>query len=531
MILKNPRIIIWIFFVAVAILLISPNPDPVGFVVSSPGDTGLTVGEVLYRVDGQEASQVVLEKNYEGIIKVDTNKGVKFLRVNGTLDIIYEPAQSTNIKFGLDIKGGVRAVIEPNVSNNATIDLIIDTLEDRINFYGLRESVFRPIYYGDKGFVEISIAGGNEEELRTLIESQGNFEAKIPFVLPVSGGQTSLKLDRTYNVAVSNSSIIVNNEEIRTGGSFSINNVGFTLNTVSPLNLTARIFDGEDIITVFLDPQRTRIEPTADGFSWTFGVQLSGAGAQRFAWVTDNVNPRRDGYLESPIEFYLDGELIDSLNIATSLKGRSETEIVISGGSATLEEAKQEMARLQSILRSGALPTTVEIVQLDAISPSLGAGFLKSAVLAAAAALLGVIVLVSLRYRRPKLVLPMVLISVTEILIVVGLSVLLGWTIDLAAIAGLIASVGTGISDQIIILDRTLRREDDYAETTKEKIKKAFFVVFGTAGTVIAAMLPLLFTGFGILRGFALITIIGVLVGILITRPAYGVILERMKKD
>ena len=52
----------------------------------------------------------------------------------------------------------------------------------------------------------------------------------------------------------------------------------------------------------------------------------------------------------------------------------------------------------------------------------------------------------------------------------------------------------------------------------------------GAALTTIFAMLPLLFLGVGLVRGFAITTIIGVLVGILVTRPAYARIIEALFK-
>ncbi len=534
--LKNPRVLIWIFFIVVSIIVIAPNPNPHGFVVVSVNRTivnNIDLGEVIYTVDDKPATADMFNDNYFGIVKIGTGKGIKYVNLNGTLGIGANSVPSTNIRFGLDIKGGVRAILEPNVSTNATLDQVISTLEERINFYGLRESVFKPIYYEGKGFIEVNIAGGTKEELKNLIESQGNFEARIPFTVSVTGNQFALKLDKNYAVPVENSSIVIDGKNVHTGEPFYLSGIDFMLNDINSgrVNITAKVFGGDDVVTVFLDPQRTRIEKLADGYSWTFSVQLSKTGAQKFAYVTNNINQLATGYLESPIVFYLDGNLVDSLNIASSLKGRTETEIAISGGADTQKESSREMVQLQSILRSGALPTTVEIVQLDTVSPTLGAGFLKSAIFAALAALLGVIIFVSLRYRKPKLVVPMIFISITEILIVIGVSTIIGWTVDLAAIAGIIASVGTGISDQIIILDRALRKEGEYEETLHEKIKKAFFVVFGTAGTVIAAMLPLMFIGFGLLRGFALITIIGVLVGILVTRPTYGVIIERLMKE
>ena len=60
----------------------------------------------------------------------------------------------------------------------------------------------------------------------------------------------------------------------------------------------------------------------------------------------------------------------------------------------------------------------------------------------------------------------------------------------------------------------------------------AFFIIFGAAATTIVAMLPLTIVGIGFIKGFAITIIVGVLVGTLITRPAYARILEMTtKKD
>ena len=53
-------------------------------------------------------------------------------------------------------------------------------------------------------------------------------------------------------------------------------------------------------------------------------------------------------------------------------------------------------------------------------------------------------------------------------------------------------------------------------------------MIFGSASTVIAAMLPLMVIGIGVMRGFAITTIIGVLIGIFITRPAFSRIAEKI---
>jgi preprotein translocase subunit SecD len=491
--------------------------------------------KIIYYINGAEATRENVQLQYNGILNVVTSKGTKYITANGSLGINVDYAQPTNIKFGLDIKGGVRGILQPNTTDNNTIEQIINTLQTRINIYGLREASFRatsdPI--SNAKFIEISIAGGTKDELKNLIESQGNFEAKVPFVVPVSNSKATLTLASAHEILATGGSIKVEGKQVNPGDMFTLDNIGFVYNGYQngKINLTATVISGNDVITVFFDPQRSRIENTGSGYRWSFGVQLSSSGSQKFAYVTSNINQQASGYLEAPIVFYLDGRFIDSLNIASTLKGKVETEISITGGAQSMQEALKIKTQLQSILKSGSLPTAVHMIQLDEISPTLGEGFIKNALAAGLAAILGVVAVVAIRYRKIKLILPMLLISLSEVLIVLGVSVVIGWTIDLAAIAGIIASVGTGVNSQIIILDRSLRKEQERIETLSEKLKNAFFVIFGSAGTLIAAMIPLLILGFGLLRGFAIVTIIGVLVGVFIARPAYAVIIRHLMKE
>ncbi|MBI4162593.1 MAG: hypothetical protein HY513_02830 [Candidatus Aenigmarchaeota archaeon] len=535
MILKNPRVLVWILFILIALVAISPNLNPKGVkvvFVEKDSASGLVLGETIYKINDQDATIPLASGQYTDLVKLETNKGSKFIRVNGTLGVTVEKVEPTNIHLGIDLKGGVRAVVSAEQDDAATIEQIVSTLSTRINVFGLREAVIRTITSGQDRFIEISIAGGNEGELRDLLETQGVFEAKIPFALNAAGGKATLKLGKDYEVFVSNASITVENNIYKPGEKFNLESIGFEYNNLSntqKLALTATVFTGSDVKTVFFDPQRSRIEFADSAYRWFFSVQLSQEGADKFAKVTKNTAAVPGGYLDAPIVFYLDKDLIDSLSISSSLKGRAETEIQISGSAPTQQTAVDEKTKLQSILRSGALPVEIKIVQLDSISPTLGSSFMSSAALAALGALIGVAIIVFARYRRPKLVAPILVVVVSEILITLGLSVVIGWTIDLAAIGGVIAAVGTGINDQIIILDQALKGEVEQL-SIRERMKRAFFIVFGAAGTLIVAMLPLTFVGFGALRGFALITIIGILIGIFITRPAYGKIVESLMK-
>lgn len=536
MMLKNKHIIIWIAFILISIALIGPNPDPNGVVVTfidkSSDIREISVGDVIFRINDREAALPLLEENFTGLVKFETSRGSKFENINGSLGLGAEPVQKTNLHFGLDLKGGIRAIIEPNETENIDLQNIISILETRINIFGLREANFRPLTSENKEFIEVSIAGGTIEELKDLLESQGKFEAKIPIRLAFADNKTELRLDETYTITKNNGEISINGETLRVNESFTISGIEFFVNSFdeNELIIVALVFSGDDIKTVYFDPQRSQIETLDDGFRWSFAVQISLDGAQRFAHVTQNLGIIPGGYLDSQIELYLDDELIDALNIVSTLKGSVQTEISITGGAVSIDHAIAERARLQSILRSGALPTAIEIVQLDTISPNLGSEFIINAAFVGLLAIIAVLVVVSIRYKKIKLVIPMMFVSLSEVLIILGLATGIGWTIDLAAIAGIIAAVGTGIDSQIIILDQSLRGEE-FEEGLKQKLKRAFFIIFGSGGTIIAAMLPLMTIGFGVVRGFAIVTIIGVLVGILITRPAFGVIVERLTKE
>ncbi|MDD4810625.1 MAG: MMPL family transporter, partial [Methanobacterium formicicum] len=190
---------------------------------------------------------------------------------------------------------------------------------------------------------------------------------------------------------------------------------------------------------------------------------------------------------------------------------------------------------IQNLLQSGALPVKVKIVGIGSVSADLGDQFINGALIAGILALLVIAAIIIVRYRSPLLVIPIMLTSIAELILVLGAAAVVHWNIDLAAIAGILAAIGTGVDDQIIITDEVLKgfQEKKRISGVRRQIKKAFFIIFASAGTLVAAMLPLAYIGFsrgatgiGILSGFAFTTILGVLIGIFITRPVYAKFVE-----
>lgn len=282
--------------------------------------------------------------------------------------------------------------------------------------------------------------------------------------------------------------------------------------------------------TALVGSDITNVKPyEVTGTQWRVPFSVSLEGAQRFADVAK-------GQGGVPVEMYLDDQLITSPELNPGLaNGQPSTTVEISGGEQTKEEAVKEAKSIQTLLQSGSLPVKVKIVGVSSVSAELGDQFINGALIAGFLALLVISAIIILKYRQIILVIPILLTSIAELILILGTAALINWNIDLAAIAGIIAAIGTGVDDQIIITDEVLKgfKEKKRISGVRAQIKKAFFVIFAAAGTLIAAMLPLAYIGFsrgatgiGVLSGFAFTTVIGVLVGIFITRPVYAKFIE-----
>ncbi|MBW2997271.1 hypothetical protein KY349_02950 [Candidatus Woesearchaeota archaeon] len=418
------------------------------------------------------------------------------VEVIGTEDIglsVYD-APTTNIRKGLDLQGGTRVLLQPeNKVASEDMDVVIENLKERLNVFGLSDVVVREAsdLEGNQ-YVLIEIAGANQEEVRDLISKQGKFEAKVGNVTVFRGGN-----DVTY---------------------------------------VCRSADCSGI-----DPQRGcgQSGPNQWSCAFRFTISLSPEAAKGQAEATRNldivVEENGNEYLSEKLYLYLDDALVDELNIGADLKGRASTDIMISGSGvgATQQDAVfdalKNMKRLQTILITGSLPVKMEVQKTDAVSPILGQDFVKNAFVMAIAAVLAVSLVIFIRYRKVKISVPMLFTMASEVIIILGVAALIQWNIDMAAIAGIIVAVGTGIDDQIIIADETMRGEAQKFGW-KERLKRAFFIIMVAYFTGVAAMVPLLFAGAGLLKGFALTTIIGISVGVFITRPAFAAVIEILLK-
>jgi preprotein translocase subunit SecD len=367
------------------------------------------------------------------------------------------------IQQGLDLKGG--SIIQIHLEkpvDSDTMSRVTAVLDKRLNIFGVKDVKVRPSGNQD---VIVEIAGIKPEDVARLVGTPGKFVAKI-------NNQTAL--------------------------------LGSDITNVQPYQVT--------------------------GNEWHVPFKISVEGANRFAQVAK-------GRANAPVDMYLDDNLISSPLLAPELaNGNPNTEVEVSGTASSQADAEKEAKNIQTVLQSGALPVKVNIEGISAVSAELGDQFKNGALTAALLALIVISIIILIRYRTPLLVIPIIFTSLAELLLILGTASLIHWNIDLAAIAGILAAIGTGVDDQIIITDEVFKGKAQKTRRTvgvKVRIQHAFFIIFAAAGTLIAAMLPLLYVGFsrgytgiGVLSGFAFTTILGVLIGIFITRPVYAKFIE-----
>jgi len=461
-------------------------------------DQGMKVNDIIISVDGNKIETVdqfnlaVIDKfpsESPRKLEIQTKNGDYLIFTKVLPEFTVAKIPKTNLKLGLDLAGGARALVKAQNRTLSKDDIndLVSITQNRLNAFGLTDLKVSPVSdLSGNNFMLIEIAGATPKDLHKIISEQGEFKAMIGNVTAFEGG-------------------------------------------------------ARDIASVGRDAQNARIEscaPSSDGYlcRFSFTITLSPAAAQRHADITDGLEVNRTAqgaYLSKPLDLILDGNQVDSLLIGEGLKGRVTTQISISGsGSAATrdeayDEAKAQMKKLQTILMTGSLPYKLEIVKLDTVSPTLGDEFTSSIFLASGVAILLVSLIIFIRYRNWKSSLALIITTVSEIVIILGIAALIDWNIDLPGIAGILATFGTGVDDLIVILDES---RTAVSITLKERFKRAFAIIMGSYFTTLVSLMPLMWAGAGLLKGFAITTIIGISVGVFITRPAFSELIRKWNK-
>ncbi|WP_424007045.1 preprotein translocase subunit SecD [Haloferax denitrificans] len=276
-------------------------------------------------------------------------------------------------------------------------------------------------------------------------------------------------------------------------------------------------------------PVSVRDEPASEFQTAVQDTGLAQPGGTRCTYMEDGGRNTTEGCLL----LVVNGEVVNAFGMSGGLADTMRAGEWADAPSFQLQTRNTSEAQEIAInLRAGALPASLDLSGEDSgtssyISPSQGESFKFDSLITGIIAVLAVAGVVFVRYGKPQVALPMVVTGLSEVYILLGFAAAIGYPLDLSVIAGFIAVIGTGVDDLIIIADEVMAEGSVTSRKVfQSRFRRAFWVIGAAAATTIIAMSPLAVLSLGDLQGFAIFTILGVIVGVLVTRPAYGDILR-----
>lgn len=225
-------------------------------------------------------------------------------------------------------------------------------------------------------------------------------------------------------------------------------------------------------------------------------LEFSDEGAKKFADATTKNVGRT-------LSILLDGQVLTAPNVREPITG-GRAEI---SGNKTLEEAQN----LAVVLRSGALPVKVNIIETRTVGPSLGQDSKDKSEFAFAIGIGAVLIFMLIFYRLSGFFADVALLAYTIMLL--GLLYLLDATLTLPGVAGIILSIGMAVDANVLIFEHFKEEYQVQGKSIRLAMdagfKRAFTTIFDSNITTIIAAVVLFFLGTGTIRGFAVTLGIG----------------------
>lgn len=225
--------------------------------------------------------------------------------------------------------------------------------------------------------------------------------------------------------------------------------------------------------------------------------RFDGVGARQFAEIT-SANVGR------PFAIVLDGKVLSAPVIREPITGGSGQ----ISGSFMVEDS----VVLSALLRAGALPAPLTVIEERTVGPDLGTDVIRMGVYTGIAGFLLVVCLMVVLYRGWGMIANMAL-AIHVILTLAALS-LLGATLTLPGIAGIILGIGMSVDANILINER-IREESRKGQSAFAALdhgfRRAFSTIVDANVTVLIATTLLFMFGSGPVRGFAITMMLGVL--------------------
>ncbi len=363
--------------------------------------------------------------------------------------------------LGLDLQGGIRVTLAvvPQTDQPVTdeqVETARNIIERRVGGLGVSEPQVRTEVSGTDRRIVVEVPGvSNEDQVRSLVGSTG----QLQFIDP-KGQQLTIDQDIRPLIAA---------------------------------GTVAVLFDGGTI-----DPGS--VQPGTNNGQLGVEFTLRSPGSEIWCQFT-TANVQRPG----PIA--LDGRVITTPTIQSAICAGT-TIITVGAGDA----AEIERTSLYNTLRFGALPVSLNEQGVERVAPTLGADFLAQALVAGAIGLALVLIFMIAFYRLPGVLAAGALVFYT--LVTYAVFRLIGVTLTLAGVAAFILSIGMAVDANILIFER-MKEEIRLGKTLGPAIEAGFnrawsSILDSNVSSLLVASW-LYWQGTTVVRGFALVLIIGVL--------------------
>jgi len=262
-------------------------------------------------------------------------------------------------------------------------------------------------------------------------------------------------------------------------------------NSEDKLNVSKRIIvSGDNLVNAkpSLDNQSNRAI-----VSFTFDR----VGAKKFGRATtDNVGRR--------IAIILDNKVVSAPQIREPILGGN--------GQITGDFTFQSATDLALLLRSGALPAPLKIIEERTVGPDLGDDSIKAGSISLIIGFVLVIIFMFYKYRLLGVIANLALI--TNLILLIGILTILEATLTLPGIAGIILTVGMAVDANVLIFERIkeeLKIENSTIHAFDTGYKKAQSAVLDANITTLISAIILFFLGSGPVKGFAVTLGIGIM--------------------
>ncbi|QDV33349.1 protein translocase subunit SecD [Tautonia plasticadhaerens] len=239
------------------------------------------------------------------------------------------------------------------------------------------------------------------------------------------------------------------------------------------------------------------------------GFDLDSIGARRFGSLTGRYRPRQEGAFFYNLAIILDGEIMSAPRINDRISDRG---IITVGGQGG--QAAEEVNYLIDILRAGSLPVALQTppLQEETIGPTLGEDTIRKGVFAITVALALVPIFMIVYYQFAGVV--SVIALLLNMVLLLASMALTGSSITLPGLAGLALTIGMAVDANVLIYER-MREERDRGAPLGQQIRngfgKAWSTILDSNLTTVLTGIVLWSVGTEEVKGFALVTIIGLL--------------------